>query len=220
MAERDAVRAQLELYRWMGRSDFTAVNLSASLEERVDVPVPEISQAIEGSPQIRVAQQMAERARANTRLQRADGKPDPEAIAGYKRNVGADTAYLALQIDLPFHNRNQGNIASAIAGEHVAEADLREADLTVRTNIELARQSYLADQKLAEEMPKTVERANEAERLSRAAYREGALELLRLLDAERNRIEVQSEYYRALNELHQAAIRLRWASGQPLPGEK
>lgn len=47
-------------------------------------------------------------------------------------------------------------------------------------------------------MPNTLTTAQETERLARAAYREGAIDLLRLMDAERNRIDVETQYYRAL----------------------
>jgi outer membrane protein, heavy metal efflux system len=58
--------------------------------------------------------------------------------------------------------------------------------------------------------------------LGRAAYREGGIDLIRLLDAERNRIEIETEYARALIDLQQKAVGLQFAAGDDAvsPGEK
>jgi outer membrane protein, heavy metal efflux system len=48
-------------------------------------------------------------------LQRANGRPDLEALFEYKRNAGFDTAIAGLQINLPFFDRNQGATAAAEA---------------------------------------------------------------------------------------------------------
>jgi outer membrane protein TolC len=58
-----------------------------------------------------------------------------------------------------------------------------------------------------------MKQAAESARISRAAYREGGWDLLRLLDAERLRIETQSLYYQALAEYRQSIAELETAMG-------
>ena len=220
MATRDADQALVELYRAMGRGVFEPIQLTGSLEDAETVTLPDLAHVLALRPDVLIARQGVQFAEADLRLQKANGKPDPEAFVGYKRNVGYDTAYAALQIDLPVRNRNQGNIAIAAARVNQAEANLHFTEVTVRADVEATRRAYLDQRTLLDNLPETVARAEESERLARAAYREGALDLLRLLDAERSRIQVQVDYYRALSDLRQSVINLQLTSGEALQGEQ
>ena len=55
--------------------------------------------------------------------------------------------------------------------------------------------------------------ADDSQRIADAAYRAGGFELLRLLDAERARIETQVLYYQTLAEYQQAVAALETALG-------
>jgi outer membrane protein, heavy metal efflux system len=57
------------------------------------------------------------------------------------------------------------------------------------------------------------DQAVEISDISRAAYREGGLDLLRLLDAERLRVDAQISLVRALNEFHRSVTALERAEG-------
>jgi cobalt-zinc-cadmium efflux system outer membrane protein len=140
-------------------------------------------------PELQIARQTVAEAEANVRLQRANAKPDPEVFVGYKRNGAFDTFYGAVQIDLPVRNRNQGNIASAQARLRIASANLNVVETSVRADVESAVREYRNMRALLNVLPGTLSRATESERLARAAYREGGIDLLRLLDAERSRIK-------------------------------
>lgn len=216
----DADQAVVALYRAMGRSTFGPAQLTDPLQDGGAVGLPDIARVLAARPEMRVAQEAVRQAEAELRLQRADAKPDPEAFVGYKRNVGSDTAYAAVQIDLPVRNRNQGNIASAAARVHQAEAHLRATEIMIRAEVEAAQRAYMDERELLRDLPATVARAEESERLARAAYREGALDLLRLLDAERSRIQEQLEYSRSLADLQQRVVNLQLASGEQFEGEQ
>ena len=56
-------------------------------------------------------------------------------------------------------------------------------------------------------------RADEVYRIVDAAYRETGSDLLRLLDAERTKIETDITYTRALSEFQQSAVALQTAQG-------
>ena len=60
------------------------------------------------------------------------------------------------------------------------------------------------------------DRAQEIARIAQAAYREGGTDLLRLIDAERSRLEAVTVYYRALAEYQQAVTNLQIVTGAPL----
>jgi outer membrane protein TolC len=58
-----------------------------------------------------------------------------------------------------------------------------------------------------------LQRADESARIALAAYREGGADLLRLLDAQRVRIELETLYYRTLSEYRQSIVALETAMG-------
>ncbi len=59
-----------------------------------------------------------------------------------------------------------------------------------------------------------VDKAREVSDIAQAAYLEGGTDLLRLLDAERVRIEAEMTYTRGLAELKQSQVQLRLAMGK------
>lgn len=213
-AARDADVATVELYRAMGRTDFPPTELVDPLDSRKAVILPEVETVLNSRPEARVARERIAEAEANVSLQRANAKPDPEVFGGYKRVSGLDTLYAAVQIDIPVRNRNQGNIASAMAQARIARSNLAYTEANIRAELEGAERAYHDEQGLVELLPATLDKARESERLARAAYREGAIDLIRLLDAERNRIDVQAQYYRALVDLQQSIVNLTLAAGE------
>src|SRR4051794_29518712 len=116
-AVRDTQQAVVELYRAMGQNEFPPTTLTEPLEPSQQADIPALPETLAVRPEERIAREQIERAQANFRLQRSLAKPDPELYAGYKRNMGQDTLFAAVQVDLPVRNRNQGNIGSAQAEE-------------------------------------------------------------------------------------------------------
>ena len=57
------------------------------------------------------------------------------------------------------------------------------------------------------------EQAIEISNISRAAYQAGGLDLLRLLDAERARVDAELSYVRALEGFHLSVAALNYAGG-------
>ena len=218
LAERDVTQTTINLYRAMARTDFPKTELVDSLENLPLDVMPSDPLVFRERPEFRLAEKTLSQAEADSRLQRANGRPDPEAFLGYKRNTGYDTLYAAVQIDIPIHNRNQGNIASAQARVRIAQSNLHLVEINLKADLEGAVQQYRDQQGLVQTLPVAVSLARETENLARAAFREGAVEILRVLDAIRSRIQTETTYYRALADLHQAAINLRLAEGASFSG--
>jgi len=213
-AAQEADRALLSLFREMGRTEFASVTLTEPFEAAPVVMQPDVGVAIEQRPDLVVARQSVKQGQANVALQRANGKPDIDVLAGYKRNGGLDTLYTAVQIPLTIRNRNQGAIAAAQADVRVAQASVAAQEAAARAEIETARRAYEAQRELVERtLPAMRTRAQETSRLARAAYREGGIDLLRLLDTERARIEAELLYFRTVSDFRLAVLNLRAASG-------
>ncbi|MGH9633174.1 MAG: TolC family protein [Bryobacteraceae bacterium] len=213
-AVQDAERTRIMLFREMGETEYREITFTEPLEKLRTVDSEGIAGALATKPEILASRQAVEQARANLVLEQARAKPDPEVLLGYKRTNGFNTVIAGLQVSLPFWNRNQGEIAAAHAEIRGAEAAVASTEAGARAEIEAALTGYEARRKLVTEtLPPMRQRAAETARISEAVYREGATDLLRLLDAERTRIETEVLYYRTLTEFQQSVVALESALG-------
>jgi outer membrane protein, heavy metal efflux system len=224
IAQQDADRATIALFREMGKTEFPSVEFVDSLDEVRPVPIIPLPQVLEQRPVIQVARKAIEQARANLRLQRANAKPDPDVQVGYKRTaavgvvanggIAVNTLYGSIEIPLPIRNRNQGQIEAAAAEIKAAESSLATTEAFVRSEIATAEKDYNSRKQLLEETLRPMrDRAQQVYNISDAAYREGGTDILRLLDAERARIDAQLLYIRTLTDYHLSAVSLQTAEG-------
>lgn len=212
-AAQDADRARIALFREMGKTEFPPVEF-VDVPEARPVAALTIEDVLERRPEMKISRAAIEQARANLRLQQANAKVDPDAQVGFKRTSGFNTFYAGVQIPLPMGNRNQGQIEAAVADIKVAESSLASMAALVRSDLEAAIMDYESRQKLlAETLRPMRDRADEVFKIADAAYREGGSDILRLLDAERTKIETQLAYTRTLFELQQSAVTVATAQG-------
>jgi cobalt-zinc-cadmium efflux system outer membrane protein len=121
-------------------------------------------------------------------------------------------------IPLPIIDRNEGGIARARAEARAAEADLALQRNRVLAEIEGAYRAWEnARDRAAAFDQGLLRQADEALSITRAAYQEGAIELLAYLDAQRSRAEVQHQYLRALFDARVSVLQLEHAVGGELP---
>ena len=211
----DAERARIQLLREMGQIEFPQVELTGKLEDPpVAPPVADVARALEQRIEIQLARQTIEQARANQRLQQSLSHSDVDVSLGYKRTAGFNTILGGVQWSLPLSDRNQGNIASASAEVRFAQTALAATEAIVRAEVDAGRVEFeIRRKQVSESLRPLVERATESARIAMAAYREGGSDLLRLLDAERLRIDAQLLYYRTLAEYRQSIVALDTAMG-------
>ena len=214
-ADRAAENAALNLARQIGLADATTLRLSDSLEQEYPVQEISIATAVENRPDVQASREAVSEANSDLRLQHANGLPNFDLLAGYKRNSGADTLYGAMQFDLPIFNRNQGGIATAKAGLLLAQDDLGYARLVAASEIRVAQSDYKRDQELVRSVvPGMDDRARQNETIVAEAYRAGGEDLLRYLDAERILIETRVLAIQTWAEYQRAATALKLAYGE------
>lgn len=209
----DAERARIELFRTMGVEPRDG-QLTGLLEAPSEAPAADFEKALAQRTEMKLARNAGEMMAANIRVQRSLAHPDVEVLFGYKQTGGYSTVLGGAQWNLPLFNRNQGNIAAAEATVRVAQSELAATAALVRAEVRAAE----ADVKIrARQISGTLERmrrqAAESEKIAMAAYQEGGTDLLRLLDAERLRIETETLYYRTLAEYRQSIAALETAMG-------
>jgi len=172
-----------------------------------------------GSPQnerieVKLAQQAIDAARANLMTQKAQGRPDIDALVGYKRTAGLNTMIAGFQMNLPVFDRNQGAAAAARFDIEANRSTLAAVQQQSASDLTLARMSYeMWKRQITDRYRPLLDQAVDIANISRAAYREGGTDLLRLLDAEKLRVDTQSAWVEALGNYHQSVVSLEYAEG-------
>ncbi len=172
------------------------------------------AKALQSRPDLRAAQQGVTAANSQHALQQAIGKRDVTAAIDYTHIGDLNDVSLFGQIQMPFFDRNQGEIARA--GFAITQAqeqerfangqvltDVRDAFENLRTNdqiVGLYRSGYISE-------------AQQSRDISEYAYRHGAASLLDFLDAERSYRATQLAYRQALASYLLALEQLREAVG-------
>jgi len=150
-----------------------------------------IETALSNRVEVRLARAMIERARAQLDVQQASAKPDVTPYFGYKRNNGFNTLIGGVSMPLPVFDKRSGAIDEAAAQVREFEATLRSMQARVRAEVTTAaalvqRRADMLD-RINDRMLK---RADETARIALAAYEEGGIELLGVIDAQRTQNEV------------------------------
>jgi cobalt-zinc-cadmium efflux system outer membrane protein len=172
------------------------------------------SKALLNRPDLRAAQLGIAAANSQHELQKAIGKKDVTGQVSYTHLGYINDVSLFGQIQMPFFDRNQGEIARA--GFAITQAreqekfasgqvmtDVRDAFESLRSNdqiVSLYRSGYLNE-------------AKESRDISEFAYKHGAASLLDFLDAERSYRAIQLGYRQALASDLLALEQLREAVG-------
>ena len=219
LASIEANRARAELFREMGQPVFSDVALSEPIEPGSTMPLG-VEQALAQRAEMKVARAALEQARANVRLQDISARPDLNLTAGYKRTQlpdalsGVNTAIFSLRVTIPTTDKNQGNRATAAAEVRRQEQLLAAAETDVRTDYFAALQEYeLRRTEFLNALGPLKEHAANISEIAAAAYREGGTDLLRLLDAERTRLEADLAWVRGMVDYRQSIARLEAAEG-------
>ena len=215
-AEREAAQARLELLKQMGRPPSDAqLELTDSLDSAAPVPPQPAADVLAKRPDLQAAREAIKTAQADITLQHAVGVPNLDFVGGYKRNSQYNTGYSVLQFDLPFRNRNQGEVERARASLRFAQNSYQALELRARAEIAQSEQAYKEQQQIVNNvLPDMRADARENLRLLTEAFRMGGVDLLRFLDAERTEFEVEVSALRAYGELQQSGLRLELSYGE------
>jgi cobalt-zinc-cadmium efflux system outer membrane protein len=208
-------QAKQKLAREMGLSAAGNWRLSESFES-LNEPMkpPSAERPQDERVEVKLAQQAIATARANLMTQKAQGRPDIDALFGYKRTAGLNTMFAGFQLNLPVFDRNQGAAAAARSDIEANRSSLAAVQQQSASDLALARMSYeIWRRQVADRYRPLLDQAVDIAAISRAAYREGGTDLLRLLDAEKLRVDTQSAWVEALGNYHQSVLSLEYAEG-------
>jgi len=209
-------QAKIRLFLAMGQTEiperlaFDGLDLPEAAVEAVADP----QQALANRSEMKLSRLEVEAAQAEVRLAQANARPDVGVIAGYKRSAGYNTLLAGVQMDLPLFDRQQGSVSAATARIAALRAELESTAAVVRAEVAVAEKGRrLRRLQIVNSLRPMLKQASESAAIAEAAYREGGADLLRLLDAERLRIETETLYCQALAEYRRSAAELEIAMG-------
>jgi len=155
--------------------------------------------ALASRPDLLSAQANLRLTQDQARLERGNRALDITGGADYSKTGPSNTIGLGVSFNLPFYDRNQGNIAHA----DIAVRQATELEAGVRFAVMTDVVSAFAAYQTSEKVVKLYEsgylgQAQQSLYISLYAYQRGAASLLDLLDAERTLRSVQLAYRQAL----------------------
>ncbi len=221
-AQMETERAKIDLLRAMGVSDpsqqFTIEDTRAA-EPTASWDNPSfaaslLDAATANRPDMLLAEALVERARAATGVQRAAARPDVTPYFGYKRSGPYNTLVGGITLPLPLRNRNTGAIEQTIAEVHQQEASLRATRARVQAEVTAALAGVRRRARMLNAVEtRLMQRAQTTSQITLAAYQEGGIELLEVLDAQRSQIETGLLRSQILYDYQLSRIELESAIG-------
>jgi cobalt-zinc-cadmium efflux system outer membrane protein len=216
-AQLSRVQGLADLRQLLGYESIDAdYDVTGSFDYKVTPGIVEDFQAkaLQNRPDLIAAQLSVTAANSQYALQKANGKRDVTGQISYTHVTADSNISLFGQVQLPFFDRNQGEIART--GFAITQAqeqarfttgqvmtDVRDAYEALHTNdqvVNLYRSGYL-------------DQAQQSRDITEYAYRHGAASLLDFLDAERSYRSTQLAYRQALASYLLALEQLREAVG-------
>jgi len=221
LAAIEATRARVQLLKEMGQTDFPEVVLTDPLEASgAPIASVDFQQVLARRVEMRVAAAAVAEAQATARLEEVSARPDLNLIYGYKRTQpvdatsGLNTAIVGLQITLPVTNRNQGNRAAATAELRRQRQVLAATEAEVRADYYSALQEYdLRRNEVVTTLEPLRQHAQNISEIAQGAYAQGGTDLLRLLDAQRARLDAELAYVQGMVAYQQSIANLQAAEG-------
>jgi cobalt-zinc-cadmium efflux system outer membrane protein len=211
----ESERAEADLAFLVGQPlDGTRLELKAPPPPPDGDPAALAEGALAYRPDVLAARARAARARGTLQLERGRRWPDLAFAGGYKRTAGLDTGVVGVVTSVPIFERNGRALA-------LAEGEARASELLAQATIEraraeaavLVRASRALGERVARVEEDLVRPAEEARRSALAAFREGAIDVLRVVDAERTHAEARREALDLTVEAFVATCRARLAAG-------
>lgn len=217
----EASRATGDLARLMGMAVESLPPLARLATVSTLPPPPDepaaVARALAQRADLDALRHAATEARYRASAERRGVISDVQVIAGSKETSGYSTGVLGVLVPLPLFSRNEGTRERAHGESLVVTAELRDAELRVRGEVAAAIRGVVAMREALDAGTSDIDaRAAEVAQIAEGAYREGAISLMELVEAQRARAESRAAALRWTVDLHLATLELNRAIGAPL----
>ncbi len=170
--------------------------------------------AMHERPDFRAAELGITAAQSQILLAKANAKVDINGTYDFTHVSGENTASIFVNFELPFFNRNQGEIARTGYALTQAQEQRQAASDTVLSDVSNAYEAVRSNDEVVQLYTSGyLKQAEDSRDISEYAYKRGAASLLDFLDAERSYRSVQLAYRQALASYMTALEQLKEAVG-------
>jgi outer membrane protein, heavy metal efflux system len=232
VAKNSRARMWRELAAVVGKPSLQPAPLEGNLEE---VPRLELETALtklfSESPEIRTSEVAIDREEAAFRRAKVDKVPDVMARGGLRNNrellevggrpVGLE-GFFDVGVEIPFFNRNQGNVTAARANLERAQREVERVKLSLRMRMARVYKEYQDSLITAEKYrSQMLPRAQKAYDLYLNNFRQMAAAYPQVLIAQRNLFQLQQDYITALVNTWRSAVEIQGlllTGGMEAPG--
>ncbi len=203
-----------------GKPDLPQARLEGDLEAIPELHYEEwLATTLRESPEVKLAQQAADRAEASFTQAKKAPIPDLQLYGNLSQNyeplettrrpIGLNGG-VQIGVQLPIFNRNQGNIAAANAGIESAKQDLVRLKLQIARDVaNLFRDYDSARTTVQQYKNEMLPRAEQAYKLYQTNYRNMAAAYPQALIAQRTWFQLEVDYVQALEIAWQCALGIR-----------
>lgn len=162
---------------------------------------------------VAVAKANIELSRSNIKLQRSLAVPVPEL--GVIWNPQNTVPYVGIfgTIDLPFFNRNQGEIKKSRIQLEQSEQRLSAVQLQVQTEVQTALRSYQVNKATVEKYSGILRKSAQVLESVKYAYTRGGTTIIDFLEAQRNWFDTEKLYCDALYNYRKSYLQLLCVTG-------
>jgi cobalt-zinc-cadmium efflux system outer membrane protein len=210
--------ANLRLCMWLGLTPCADLQLALPVAPAPRPDLDALAALVEATPGVAEARASVAAARAQQALADVVTRPDLTITSGYKRVQGTPTAVAGLSVTVPLFDRNVADrrrfAARSASAEHVLEAVVRRTRADLEARLALARRLE-TEASLAQ--ARAVVPAEVSTRAAESAFREGAAELLRVLDAHRTASDVARDVVDLRLDALRASLLLRLELSEEIP---
>lgn len=172
-----------------------------------------LQQSLLDRPDIQVSKTTIKVAEANINLQKALATPQPELGIIYNPQNAIPYVGVYGTIDLPFFNRNQGEIQKSKVLKLQAEQDLKTIRFQIETELSVAYKNYLVQQQNIRRFNDLLAKSETILSNVKYSYLHGGTTIIDFLEAQRSWLDTQQQYYNSLQQYRESYIRLLYTSG-------
>lgn len=213
-ALQEVVNRQNELKFLLGVQDSINIDTADNFLFRIPAEIDNLlTQSLQNRSDILTAKSFIEVSNSNIKLQKSLAFPQPELGFFYNPQNAVPYWGIYAAIDLPFFNRNQGEIKKSYLLKQQAEQHLFTVQSQLLTEITTAYASYQLQQQNVQNFQAVLQQSQTILDNVKYAYLKGGTTIIDFLEAQRSWLETQQQYYDALQQYRQGYIQLLYTTG-------
>src|SRR5690606_13409004 len=172
-----------------------------------------IEQSLQSRSDVLMAHSFVEVSNSNIRLQKSLANPQPELGVFWNPQNNVPYWGFYASFDLPFFNRNQGEIKKSHLLKQQAEQHLSALQNRLQSEIETAYARYQLEHRNMHSLQAILQQSQTILNNVKYAYLRGGTTIIDFFEAQRSWLETQQLYYETLQNYRLSYIQLLYATG-------